>query len=77
MSKTVKSISKVIAIMGISVIGAFLILNNSKKDEVNSLNKSIIKSDTTLIDSIIIKEICEDSIIVNDTVFSDTLNTIK
>jgi len=76
-SKTVKSISKVIAIMGIIVIGAFLILNNSKNDEVNSLNKSIIKSDTTLIDSIIVKEICKDSIIVNDTIFSDTLNTIK
>ena len=77
MSKTVKSISKIIAIMGIIVIGAFLILNNSKNDEVNSLNKSIIKSDTTLIDSIIVKEICEDSIIVNDTIFSDTLNSIK
>jgi len=63
--------------MGIIVIGAFLILNNSKNDEVNSLNKSIIKSDTTLIDSIIVKEICKDSIIVNDTIFSDTLNTIK
>ncbi len=74
MSKTVKSISKLVAIMCIVVIGSFLILNNSNNDKVDKL---IIKSDTTLIDSIIVKEICEDSIIVNDTIFSDTLKSIK
>ena len=74
MSKKVKSISKLVAIMSIVVIGAFIILYNSNNGKVD---KSIIKSDTTLIDSIIVKEICEDSIIVNDTIFSDTLKSIK
>ena len=74
MSKKVKSISKLVTIMSIVVIGAFIILYNSNNGKVD---KSIIKSDTTLIDSIIVKEICEDSIIVNDTIFSDTLKSIK
>ena len=77
MSKTVKSISKLIATMIIVVIGAFLILYNSNESKIDKVDKLIIKSDTTLIDSIIVKEICEDSIIVNDTIFSDTLKSIK
>ena len=82
MSKKVKSINKLVATMIIVVIGAFIVLFNSKNSKEDLFDESIIKSDTTLIDSIIVKEIYKDSIIVkntivNDTVFSDTLNTIK
>lgn len=52
--------------MGVVVIGAFLILNNSNNSKVDLLDESIIKSDTALIDSLIIFDtiplIQEDSI---------------
>tara|TARA_B100001173_G_scaffold147113_1_gene127656 strand:- start:358 stop:708 length:351 start_codon:yes stop_codon:yes gene_type:complete len=54
LSKTVKSISKLVAAMGVVVIGAFLILNNYNNSKVDSLDESITKPDTTLIDSLII-----------------------
>lgn len=70
MSKTVKSISKLIATMSIAVIGAFVILHNSKEskiDKIDSVEEScMVLNDSTLIGDTIVNT-------VNDSIKPKTI----
>ncbi len=67
MSKTVKSISKLIATMSIAVIGAFVILHNSKESKIDSVEEScMVLNDSTLIGDTIVNT-------VNDSIKPKTI----
>tara|TARA_R100000951_G_C2622305_1_gene174885 strand:+ start:930 stop:1259 length:330 start_codon:yes stop_codon:yes gene_type:complete len=67
LSKTVKSISKLIATMSIAVIGAFVILHNSKESKIDSVEEScMVLNDSTLIGDTIVNT-------VNDSIKPKTI----
>lgn len=91
MSKKVKSINKLVATMIIVVIGAFIVLFNSKDSKEDLLDESCtVLNDTTLIsdtivikakDTTIIKSVKNRTfnitLLVKDTMVSDTSSLMK
>jgi len=73
--KTGKLISKVIAAMGLVVVGSYLILNNSNNGEVDSSDELIFELDSISTDSVSICDtipvIAEDSIKPKTTVVKE------
>lgn len=85
MSKKVKSINKLVATMIIVVIGAFIVLFNSKNgkvDKIDSLDEScMLVNDSTSISDTIVKSFDSTTfnitLSVKDTMVSDTSSLMK